>query len=241
LVIDAQLSIKPPRNEDVQKSIDACLDNADRLMDDALQLEFQERGGTRLAICMLAQEEYAKAFLLYLAREELLPWDADLLRVMRNHECKHLLAIVTEYIDPEWDTLEELQAIIRGEYDLGDRFPPRVSSALNILYFEKIGRGNFDGDNDYEPDVVEIAFRARDRIKQDAIYIDLDKSCHVKNAPMEVSREDAAVEYKRASRYASIVIGLVGPDPHERLQLEKLKKAMKLVFWQKYKPITTDG
>jgi AbiV family abortive infection protein len=93
--------IKPPRKEDVQKSIDACLDNADRLMDDALQLEFQERGGTRLAICMLAQEEYAKAFLLYLAREELLPWDADLLRVMRNHECKHLLAIVTEYIDPE--------------------------------------------------------------------------------------------------------------------------------------------
>jgi hypothetical protein len=152
-----------------------------------------------------------------------------------------LLAIVMEYIDPEWDTLEELQAMIRGEYDLGDRFPPRVSSAFNILYFEKIGRGNFDGDNDYEPDVVEIAFRARDRIKQDAIYIDLDKSCRVKNAPMEVSREDAAVEYKRASRYASIVIGLVGPDPHERLQLEKLKKAMKLVFWQKYKPITTDG
>jgi hypothetical protein len=73
---------KPPRKEDVQKSIAACLDNADRLMDDALQLEFQERGGTRLAICMLAQEEYAKAFLLYLAREELLPWDADLLRVM---------------------------------------------------------------------------------------------------------------------------------------------------------------
>jgi AbiV family abortive infection protein len=217
--------IKPPRKEDVQKSIDACINNADRLMDDALQLEFQERGGTRLAICMLAQEEYAKAFLLYLAREELLPWDADLLRVMRNHECKHLLAIVIEYIDPEWDTLDELQAIIRGEYDLGDNFPPRVSSALNILYFEKMRRGNFEHEeNDYMPDVVAIAFRARDRIKQDALYIDLDKSCRVKNAPTEVTREDADAEYKRARRYASIVVGLVGPDPHERLQLEKLKK-----------------
>src|SRR3984893_12411565 len=136
--------ITPPRKEDVKKSIDACLDNADRLMDDALQLEFQERGGTRLAISMLAQEECAKAFLLYMAREELLPWDADLLRVMKNHECKHLLAIVMQYIDPEWDALEELQAIIRGEYDLGDSFPPRVSSALNILYFEKIGGATFE-------------------------------------------------------------------------------------------------
>ena len=56
------------RKEDVQASIDACIDNAGRLMDDALMLEFQEEGGTRLAICMLAQEEYAKAFLLYIGR-----------------------------------------------------------------------------------------------------------------------------------------------------------------------------
>jgi hypothetical protein len=68
---------------------------------------------------------------------------------------------------------------------------------LNILYFEKIRRGNFGyDDNDYEPDVVAIAFRARDRVKQDALYIDLDKTCRVKNAPMEVTREDALAEYK---------------------------------------------
>lgn len=71
--------LKPPRKSDVEATIDACLANASRLMDDALMLEFQERGGGRLAICMLAQEEYAKAFLLYMVREELLPWDTDLL------------------------------------------------------------------------------------------------------------------------------------------------------------------
>jgi AbiV family abortive infection protein len=131
-----------PRKEDVQTSIDGCLANAERLMDDALQLEFQERGGARLAICMLAQEEYAKAFLLYMVREELVPWDSDLLRVIRNHTCKHLVAIVMEYIDPEWETLDELRAIINAEYDLDGRFPPRVSSALNILYHERIRRGD---------------------------------------------------------------------------------------------------
>ncbi len=114
---------RPPRKEDVQASIDACLVNAERLMDDALQLEFQERGGTRLAICMLAQEEYAKAFLLYMVREELVPWDSDLLRVMRSHVCKHLVAIVMEYIAPEWDTLDQLDAIIKAEYDHQARLP----------------------------------------------------------------------------------------------------------------------
>ena len=53
--------LKPPRKLDVEATIDACLANASRLMDDALMLEFQERGGGRLAICVLAQEEYAKA------------------------------------------------------------------------------------------------------------------------------------------------------------------------------------
>jgi AbiV family abortive infection protein len=227
---------RAPRQEDVQASIDACLTNADRLMDDALHLEFQERGGARLAICMLAQEEYLKAFLLYMVREGIVPWDSDLLRVIRNHACKHLVAIVMEYVDPQWETLEELEAIIKAEFDLEGRFPPRVSSALNILYHEKIRRRDFMDENDYEPDVVAVAFGERDTIKQDAVYIDLDKSCRVKNTPMDVTREDAALEYQRAGRYGSTVPGLIGPDAYEGMQLKKLKEVTKIVFWQKYKP-----
>jgi len=207
------------------------------MMDDALQLEFQASGGTRLAICMLAQEEYAKAFLLYMVLEELAPWDSDLLRVIRNHACKHLVAVVMEYVDPEWDTLDELKAITKAEYDLEGRFPPRVSSALNILYHEKIRRGDFFDDNDYEPDIVAIASGGRDKVKQDAVYIDLDKDCRVRNAPMSVTNEDAQREYERARRYGSTVSGLVDYGDNDTLQLEKLKEATKLVFWQKYKPI----
>ena len=233
--------LRSPRKEVVDASIDACLANAERLMDDALQLEFQERGGMRLAICVLAQEEYAKAFLLYMVREELVPWDSDLLRVMKNHACKHLVAIVMEYVAPEWETVDELQAILRAEFELDDRFPTHVSSALNILYHEKIRRRDFHDDNDYDPRVLAIAFGERDMIKQDAIYIDLDKSCRIKNAPMEVTRKDAQIEYEKSSRYASIVLGLVGPDAYEGLQLKKLKEVMKIVFWQKYKPIEGVG
>jgi hypothetical protein len=74
-------------------------------------------------------------------------------------------------------------------------------------------------------------------VKQDAIYVDLDKSCRVKNAPMDVSREEAELEYRRAGRYGSTVLGLIGPDAYEGMQLKKLKEATKIVFWQKYKPV----
>lgn len=228
---------RAPRREDVEASIDACLENAERLMDDVLQLEFQDRGGARLAICMLAQEEYAKAFILYLVREEIVPWDSDLWRVVRSHACKHLVAIIMEYTDPEWGTVDELRAIINEEYDLGGSFPPRISSALNILYHEKIRRRDFIDENDYEPDIVDIAHGERDNIKQNAVYVGLDKSCRVKSSPMNVTREDAKVEYELARRYASIVLGMIDSDAYESPQLKKLKEATKFVFWQKYKPI----
>lgn len=214
--------------------------NGDRLMDDALQLEFQEEGGTRLAIAMLAQEEYAKAFMLYMVREELVPWDSDLLRVMRNHACKHLLAIIMEYVSPEWETVEELRAILNAEYDLDGRFPPHVSSALNILYWEKIRRGDFFDDNDYEPSVLAVAFGERDKVKQDALYVDLDKSCRVKSTPVRrITREAAQVEYERANRYRWIVTSLCEADAYEGLQLQKLREATKIVFWQKYRPVAS--
>jgi hypothetical protein len=173
-----------------------------------------------------------------MVREELVPWDSDLLRAIRNHACKHLVAIVMEYIDPEWDSLDKLREIINAEYDLEGRFPPRVSSALNILYHEKIRRGGFYDDGDYEPDVVAVAFGERDKVKQDAVYVDLDKSCRVKNSPMDVTMDQAQVEFERARRYGSIVTGLSAADPYEGIQLKKLKEATKIVFWQKYKPVT---
>jgi AbiV family abortive infection protein len=228
----------PPRQKDITVSIEACLANGERLMDDALQLEFQEEGGTRLAISMLAQEEYAKAFMLYMVREGLVPWDSDLLRVMRNHACKHLLAIVMEYVSPEWETIDELRGILNAEYDLEGRFPPHVSSALNILYWEKIRRGEFSDENDYDPSVLAIAFGERDKVKQDALYVDLDKSCRVKSTPVKrITREMAHKEYERAGRYRSTVTSLCKPDADEGIQLQKLREATKAVFWQKYRPI----
>lgn len=50
--------------------------------------------------------------------------------------------------------------------------------------------------------------------------------------------DQAQVEFERARRYGSIVTGLTAADPYEGIQLKKLKEATKIVFWQKYKPVT---
>jgi AbiV family abortive infection protein len=221
--------------------MEACLENAGRLLDDAVHLEFEELGATRLTLSVLAQEEYAKAFLLYCVREEIIPWDDNLRRVMRNHACKHLAAIAMEYIDPEWETIEELRAIIAAEYDLNGAFPPRVSSALNILYHEKIRNRNFeyDDDDEYEPSVVKIAKGERDRKKQDAIFVEIDKNCRVNQhrSPMNINLQQGDEEYKRAQRHASIVLRLVERGDYKSIQMSKFKEATKEVFWQHYRPI----
>lgn len=224
-----------PRREDVDVSINACLDNAQRLIDGAERREFEECGATGLALSMLAQEECAKAFILYMVREGMVPWDASLLRVIRSHSCKHLVALVIEYLEPEWETIEELRAIISAEHDLEGRFPPQISSALNLLYFEKIRGENFLYEREYESDVKEIANGERDRIKQDALYIDLDRSCRVKKSPTSISQADAKKELELAERYKSAVRGLLQPNAYEHLQLAKLREAVTVVYWQHYR------
>jgi AbiV family abortive infection protein len=230
---------RQPISADIQASIEACLANGERLIADAMALEFQEPASTRLVVSMLAQEEFAKAFLLFLVKQEIIPWDSELLRAMNNHSCKHLVAIVMEYLDPQWETLDELTTMLDAEYALDGAFPKPVSSALNILYFEKMQRGDFVDDNDYDPQVVDIATGERDKVKQDAVYVRIDRSGRVKSTPSSVTLAAANEEYEKAQRYRWFVSFLANGGPKTSEQFRKLREAMKIVYWQKYKPITT--
>lgn len=223
----------PPKTADVSASLSACLANGERLLDDAQALEFRDPAPTRFMLAILAQEEFAKAFLLFLVREEIVPWTPELLRVMRNHACKHLVAIVMEYLDPQWETLEELRTIIDAEFALDGAFPPKVADALNILYHEMMERGDFFGENKYDPFVKKIAKGKRDKIKQNAVYISIDRSACVKGQPNKVGLKDANVEFKRAERFGSMIKFLVKDGPIGAEQYRKLKEALKVVYWQR--------
>ena len=70
------------------KSINACLLNAECLIWDAQNLEFEEPPSSKYYFAIISQEESAKSFLLYLVKIKIIPWNEFILRAMRNHICK---------------------------------------------------------------------------------------------------------------------------------------------------------
>ena len=57
-----------------------------------------DRFGTAFALAILAEEEFSKAFLLYLVQDGAIPWTAEVRRAIRNHECKHLLTLLMDHL-----------------------------------------------------------------------------------------------------------------------------------------------
>jgi HEPN superfamily AbiV-like protein len=98
----------PPKADVLSASISAITDNGKKLLDDAKLLFDWDRYSTALALAVLAQEEFAKAFLLELVRDEALPWLPEVQRSIARHQCKHHLAIVMEWLPPvDWDKAVE--------------------------------------------------------------------------------------------------------------------------------------
>ncbi len=149
------------------ESARACIENGNRLLDDAEMLEFSEPPSTAFALAIIAQEEFAKGFLMALVARKVIPWHPLIYRASRDHTCKQLLGIVMEYLTSDFDEFltrsEEWQRQHKESMDLlasvkddllnrelwqrinelrnsMDRLPPPVADALNILRHEKIGR-----------------------------------------------------------------------------------------------------
>jgi AbiV family abortive infection protein len=164
------------KSETFSKSIRACAENGSNLLEDAKSLfdrgHYLGRFSTAFALSVLAQEEFAKAFLLCLVADDAIPWLPEVRRSIARHECKHLLAIVMEWLPPfDADTFKEgmrrhnewmawvarqseryKQGNIRPDPD--DPEPPRrkavslpadVAAALNIYRHEEIERLRSDG------------------------------------------------------------------------------------------------
>lgn len=230
--------VKPigkPAEAALDKAISACLANGGRLLDDVLQVELQNPPCTKLILSMIAQEEFAKAFLLILVKEDTIPWSPQLFRALHDHACKQLVGILIDYLVPEWETIEQLKEVVSADVALDGRLPPAVASALNILRHEKMRRwesNNWDWAEppEYDPEVTHIAKGSRDRLKQDALYVRLGRDGQVLSVPGEVISEDADAENKRAHRYRSSVESLSRQGDSRSAFYEKLQQGLKAIF-----------
>jgi AbiV family abortive infection protein len=228
-------SQKNPAAPVLTASIDACLANGARLIDDAYQVEFQEPPATKQMLAMISQEECAKAFLLFLVREGLVPWSRELYRATNDHTCKQLIAVIFDYIDPQWEEVEEIKKLISDEYDRDGRLPTDVSTALNVLRHEKIGRWEsrsweWAEQPNYDKSVLKIAEGKRDRIKQDALYVRLGHDAQVTSRPEDTKAEAADAELDRANHYLRFVRTIVERGWHDDIFHRKVREAFRLLF-----------
>lgn len=137
-------TLRTPDSETLLTTIKACLQNGDRFLEETYDLEFRDPPASRYFIVMIAQEEFAKAFIIYLIREGAMPFTLSVLRAINDHVCKQLIGMVMDYMIMHWDEIDEMRTLIAKDFAAGDALPNDVGSAIEILRYERIGAGRAD-------------------------------------------------------------------------------------------------
>ena len=156
-------------------AISACVANGDRILDDAGYLEEYGRFPSARVLGILAQEEFAKAYLLKLVDEGAIPLCDEVLRACRDHSCKHLIALVMLHLfTPIADWISRDERV--REVATDDVLPAHVADALNIFCHEKLRRWRSKNwiwaeNPSYDQTAENIGGGSLDRVKQNALYV----------------------------------------------------------------------
>jgi len=232
--------MKAPKSTNVnavKASIAACLDNADRLLEETYNLEFRSPSATRYFMAVIAQEEVAKAFLLHLVQIGIVQLTPAVRRAINDHRCKHLVGMMMDYMIMHWDSAEELKALINFDFDMGDRLPNDVGSALEILCHEKIGRWTDNSwswaeDPAYDSTALKIAEGKKDRRKQDALYVRTGGDGQLASTPSVITDDETRLELERGRRYAQFMGSVYRGDGggFDEIRFRKIMTALRLLF-----------
>ncbi len=222
----------------IDEAINACIENAQRLHEETYDLEFRSPPATRYYLLVIAQEEAAKAFLLYLIKEQIVSLTAAVRRAINDHTCKHLLGMIIDYMIMHWEELEELKAIIALDASLGADFPNDVGSAIEILRYEKIGRWTANNwswaeDPHYDKGAVAIAGGKKDRRKQDAPYVRIGSNGQLASTPKTITGTEVSTELERTARYITFSEALIATEERhgfDRARFAKVTAALRLLF-----------
>ncbi len=185
----------------INKSISACLLNAERLIEDAQTLEFEKPPSSKYYFAIISQEESAKAFLLYLVKVKIIPWNEFILRAMNSHICKQLVGIVIDYLEPDFDTF-----VIW----CNNKTPvtKKVKDAINILRNEIIKKWESNNwiwadDYKYDSDAKKVFNKKFDKLKQRSLYVAIGEQAEIISTPRITTEENAQKEFDKAKRFLS--------------------------------------
>lgn len=206
----------------LSQAMSACVENGQRLHQDAEWLG-SDRSATVVALCILAQEEFAKAFLLHLVCEGIIPWTAKVRESLRNHKYKQLVGLIMEWLSPSDD--EFSARITTGPREA--TLPAHVADAMK-LYVEKVlPQGHIScPPAASDPMARSVAGGDRDKTKQDALYVRLSEDGEVISVPSQVTIEIVEAELDRTKRLSDLVRplreGTLGPVLDYHLLVETM-------------------
>ncbi|MGH1379281.1 MAG: AbiV family abortive infection protein [Alphaproteobacteria bacterium] len=200
-----------------KKSIHACIDNSERLLDETYDIEFRSPLSTSFFLAVIAQEELAKAFILFLVEKDVMPWNLSVKRAIQDHVCKQLMCMIMDWVIREWETLDDLKREIKKDLELGNLLPNDVGSALNIFALEKVGRWTNNNlvlaeDRIYDPVAKKIAKGKTDQKKQKSLYVGIGADGRVSSTPNDIDKSDVAQELERARRLLLFVKAIMKSD-----------------------------
>ncbi|MBA3964537.1 MAG: AbiV family abortive infection protein [Nitrospirales bacterium] len=187
------------QKERLLQTMSACVENGQRLYQDA-ELLGLDRSPTAIALCILAQEEFAKAFLLHLVYEGIIPWTANVGKSLKNHKHKQLVGIIMEWLSP---TDEEYIARM-GKCSEDVTLPTHVADAMK-LYVEKVLPQGQACCPLAENDPIAKRVGDRDKAKQDALYVRLSKAGEIISVPSSVTSEMVDAELEKTKRLSDLV------------------------------------
>ncbi len=178
----------------------ACLKNGERLLADSENLFDWERYPSAFALAKLAQEEFAKCFILKLVAIGTLRWTRVVRRSLNHHISKQLMALILDYLYPDTD---ELMAMIKNK---SWGMPKKVADAMNIYIHEILMRWeskNWEWSDppQYDGEAKLVFSGKQDRTKQDALYVDIASDGSVIKSSSKFSKKIIEIEIEKTRRY----------------------------------------
>lgn len=230
------VSVEQADGDVLLTAIGACVKNGQRLFDESYDLEFRDPPSSRYFLVMIAQEEFAKAFILFIVREGVTALTPAVLRAINDHACKQLVGVILDYMIMHWEEVPEMRAAVRRDHELGDRLPHEVGSAMELLRYEKIGRWEnnrwvWSENPDYDHSARRIAAGKRDSHKQDALYVRIGRDGRAASTPDIITEQETQDELARAARYHRFLESLLRGE-EQIYRYDKAMNALKQLFAQ---------
>ncbi len=166
----------------------AAYDNGCELCKDARLLFESHRYSRALALAILAEEEFSKAFTLKLSAENK-RWDSTLYNSLRDHASKQGIAqAVVNYISWEKAKARELGGF-KSAY-------PDANKVREVVAAEK----------------AQLSKKVKDRLKQSALYVSITKDGKINSLPKKLTREDAEKSLLDTESFQTNVAILLGDE-----------------------------